>query len=86
MADFTQAEYEKLRAELDEIERKQSNTLLNKFKRKIRSLYMSEEDLQDLEEDRKRGQRVMTGRQHTLYRRVNQMEKQMREEGKGGGK
>ena len=47
---------------------------------------MSEEDLQDLEEDRKRGQRVMTGRQHTLYRRVNQMEKQMREEGKGGGK
>ena len=86
MADFTQAEYEKLRAELDEIERKQSNTLLNKFKRKIRSLYMSEEDLQDLEEDRKRDQRVMTGRQHTLYRRVNQMEKQMREGGKGGGK
>ena len=86
MADFTQAEYEKLRAELDEIERKQSNTLLNKFKRKIRSLYMSEYELQDLEEDRKRGQRVMTGRQHTLYRRVNQMEKQMREEGKGGGK
>jgi hypothetical protein len=86
MADFTQAEYEKLSAELDAIERKQSNTLLNKFKRKVRSLYMSKEDLQDLEEAKKRGQRVMTGRQHTLYRRVNQMEKQMREEGKGGGK
>jgi len=86
MADFTQAEYEKLSSELDAIESKQSNTLLNRFKRKIRSLYMSKDELQDLEEDRKRGQRVMTGRQHTLFRRVNQMEKQMREEGKGGGK
>lgn len=78
--DFTDAEYEKLSKELDEIERAENNTLLNRFKRKVRSLYMTEEQMEDFNEKQRSGQRAMGQRQFTLLRRLEEMEKQMIED------
>ena len=86
MGDFTQAEYEKLNSEFDEIQRNKNNTLFKKFKRKVESLYKSEDRMQDEAEEKRRGQQVMGAREHKLYRRIVAMERQMIRDGNRGGK
>jgi hypothetical protein len=74
---FTQARYEELSKQLDEAERKSNNTLFKKVQRKVRSLYMSKDQMQDLSEKEKASQRAITGKHYSLLKRVRQMEGQM---------
>ena len=74
---FTQARYEELSKQLDEAERKSSNTLFKKVQRKVRSLYMSKDKMEDLSEKERASQRVITSNHYSLLKRVRQMEGQM---------
>ena len=74
---FTNAQYEKLSRQLDEAENKSNNTLFKKIQRKVRSLYMNEERIEDLNEKERASQRVITGKHYSLLKRVRQMEGQM---------
>ena len=74
---FTQADYEKLSKQLDQAEAASSNTLFKRVRNKVRSLYMSEDAMQDMKEKERMGQRAITGKHYSLLKRVREMEKQM---------
>ena len=75
----SQSEYKKLSKQLDAVERSKNNTLFNKVRRKVRSLYMNKDKIQDLEEGElsTMKQRVVSSKHHSLLRRVEAMEKKM---------
>ena len=79
----SESEYEKLKKQLDAVERSKNNTLFNKVRRKVRSLYMNKDKIQDLEEGELSSmkQRVVSSKHHSLLRRVEAMEKQMIKDG-----
>ena len=79
----SQSEYKKLKKQLDAVERSKNNTLFNKVRRKVRSLYMNKDKIQDLEEGELSSmkQRVVSSKHHSLLRRVEAMEKQMIKDG-----
>jgi hypothetical protein len=79
----SQSEYKKLSKQLDAVERSKNNTLFNKVRRKVRSLYMNKDKIQDLEEGElsTMKQRVVSSKHHSLLRRVEAMEKKMYEDG-----
>ena len=79
----SQSEYEKLKKQLDAVERSKNNTLFNKVRRKVRSLYMNKDKIQDLEEGELSSmkQRVVSSKHHSLLRRVEAMEKKMIKDG-----
>jgi len=79
----SQSEYKKLSKQLDAVERSKNNTLFNKVRRKVRSLYMNKDKIQDLEEGELSTikQRVVSSKHHSLLRRVEAMEKKMYEDG-----
>ena len=79
----SQSEYKKLSKQLDAVERSKNNTLFNKVRRKVRSLYMNKDKIQDLEEGELSSmkQRVVSSKHHSLLRRVEAMEKKMHEDG-----
>lgn len=74
---FTQAEYEKLSKQLDDIEESRSNTLFKRVRNKVRSLYMTEDQMTDMKERERFGQRAITGKHNSLLKRVKAMEAQM---------
>ena len=80
---FTQSEYEELSKQLDEVEQSHSNTLFKRVQRKLRSLYLSGDKIQSLEEGKSSTmqQRVVSSKHHSLLRRVEAMEKQMLKDG-----
>ena len=79
----SQSEYKKLKKQLDAVERSKNNTLFNKVRRKVRSLYMNKDKIQDLEEGELSSmkQRVVSSKHHSLLRRVEAMEKKMIKDG-----
>lgn len=79
----SKSEYEKLSKQLDAVERSKSNTMFKRVRRKVRSLYMSKDKIQNLEEGElsTMKQRVVSSKHHSLLRRVEAMEKQMLKDG-----
>ena len=74
---FTQAEYEKLSKQLDQAESARNNTLFKRVRNKVRSLYMTEDQMTDMKEKERFGQRAITGKHNSLLKRVEAMEAQM---------